>query len=82
MVTVHTVVYIPVNTRVVEVSGTVSTVAGRALEYGIIIRICMARGANSVRVAMVDGELRVVRVRERCTGPGRRRVARRASSRE
>ena len=42
----------------------------------------MTRGANAVGVAMVNRELRVLRVIERRTGPGGRGMASRAGGRE
>src|SRR5258708_4986121 len=82
LVTVNTVVHITVYIRVAEVVRVVAAMAGRALEYRVIVRICMARGANAVSVAMVDRELRVLRVIERRTSPGGRVVACRAGGRE
>ena len=82
LVTVNAVVHIPVHVRVVEVSGVIAAVASRALEYRVVVRIRMARGANAVCVAMVDRESRVLRVIKRRTSPGRRGVASRAGSRE
>ena len=54
LVTVDAVVYIPVHVRVMEVVGVVTAMAGRALEYRIVIRIRVARGTNTVGIAMVD----------------------------
>ena len=54
LVTVDTVVHIPVYVRVMEVSGIIPTMANRALEYRIVIRIRVARGANTIGIAMVD----------------------------
>ena len=82
LVTVNAVVHIPVYVRVAEVSGIVAAMAGRALEYRIVIRIRMARGANTVGVAMVDWESRVLRVIERRTSPRGRAMAGRAGRRE
>ena len=53
-----------------------------ALEHGVVIGIRMARGANTVGVAMVNWESRVLRVIERRTSPGGRGMAGRASGRE
>ena len=64
LVTVNTVVHIPAHVRVAEVSGVVAAMAGRALKYGVVIRIRMARGADAVGIAMVDRESRVLRVIE------------------
>ena len=57
-------------------------VAVGALEHGVVIRIRMARGANTVGVAMVNRESRVLRVIERRTSPGGRVMAGRAGRRE
>ena len=54
LVAVDAVVHIPVYIRVMEVSGVVAAMAACALEYRIVVRIRVARGANAVCVAMVD----------------------------
>ena len=82
LVTIDAVVHIPIHVAVMEVSGVVAAVASRALEYRVVVRIRMARGANAVGVAMVNRELRVLRVIERRTRPGGRGVASRAGGRE
>ena len=82
LVTVDAVVYVPVHVFVTEVSGVVAAVAAGALEYGVVVGIRMARGANTVGVAMVDRESCVLRVIERRTSPGSRVMAGRASGRE
>jgi len=82
LITVNAVVHIPIYIRVAEVGGIVAAVTGRALEYRIVVRIRMARGANAVGVAMVNRELRVLRVIERRPGPGGRGMASRTRSRE
>ena len=58
-----------------EIVGVVSTVATRALENGVVVRVCMARRAHVVRVAMARRERRVLRVIERRSRPGCRVVA-------
>lgn len=70
LVTVDAVVHIPVHVIVVEVSGVVAAVAARALEYGVVAGIDVARGAHAVGVAMVDRELRVLRMVKRRARPG------------
>ena len=65
-----------------EVGGVVAAVAACALEYRVVIGINVTGSANAVGVAMVDRELRVLRVIERCTSPGGRVVAGRAGGRE
>jgi len=82
LVTVNAVVHIPVHILVVEVGGVVASVATRALEYGVVVRIRVARGANTVCAAMVDRELRVLRVVEGRTSPGGRGMAGRTGGRE
>jgi hypothetical protein len=54
LVAVDAVVHIPIHSIVLEVSGIVAAVTGRALEYRIVVRIRMACRANTVCVAMVD----------------------------
>jgi len=82
LVTVDAVVHIPVYVRVADVSGVVAAMTARTLEHGVVIRIRMARGANTVGVPMVDWESRVLRVIERRTRPRGRVMARRAGGRE
>ena len=82
LIAVNAVVHIPVYVRVLEVVGVVAAMAGRALEYRVVVRIRMARGTNAVGVAMVNRELRVLRVIERGTSPGGRGMAGRAGGRE
>ena len=53
-----------------------------ALENRIVVRIRMARSAHSIRAAMVDRELRVLRVIERRIQPVRRAMAVLARRRE
>lgn len=82
LVTVNAVVHIPVYIRVVEVARVVAAMAGRALEYRVVVRIRMARGANAVGVAMVNRELGVLGVIERRTSPCGGGMAGRAGGRE
>jgi hypothetical protein len=82
LITVNAVVHIPIYIRVAEVVGIVAAMTGRALEYRVVVRIRMTRGANAVGVAMVNRELRVLRVIERRPRPGGRGVASRAGGRE
>jgi len=82
LVTIDAVVHIPIYIRVAEVVRVVAAMAGRALEYRIVVRIRMAGGANAVCVAMVNRELRVLRVIECRTSPGSRGMAGRAGGRE
>jgi len=75
LVAVDAVVHIPVHVLVVEVSGVVASVAARALEYGVVAGINVAGGADAVGVAMVNRELRVLRMVERRARPSRGVVA-------
>lgn len=70
LIAVDAVVDVAGNALVAEVIGIVSPVAGRALENRIVVRVGMAGGANAVRIAMVDRELRVLRVVKVCIRPG------------
>ncbi len=63
LVAVHAVVYVSANALVILVGLTLG-VAIRTLEYRIIIRIDVAGGAHAIRVAVINGELRVLRVIE------------------
>lgn len=54
LVTINAVVHVPVYVRVPEVCCVVVAMACRALEYRVVIRVDVARGANAVCVAMVD----------------------------
>lgn len=81
LVTVNAVVDVAFHASVLSVRVGFRVAVG-ALEHGVVIRIRMARGANSVGVAMVDGELRVLCVIERRTSPGGRVVAVLAGGRE
>jgi len=82
LITVNAVVHIPVYIRVVEVISIVAAMAGRALEYRVVVRIRMACGADAIGVAMVNRELRVLRVIERRPSPGGGGMASRAGGRE
>lgn len=82
LITINAVVYVARNLIVLEVSGVITAVAAGALKHRIVIRIGMARRAETVRVAMCDRELRVLAVVEGCAGPRGRIVAVLACSRE
>jgi len=69
VVTVHAVVHIPVHIRVLEVVGVIAAMAARALELRIVSADNVASRALAVCVAMVDGELRVLRVIKSRPGP-------------
>ena len=61
MIAVNAVVHIPADVRVVELGCGPAPVAIRALEHRIVARIGVARGANSLRVAVSHGEPGVVK---------------------
>ena len=82
LVAINAVVHVPVYVRVPKVCCVVVAMASGALEDRIVIRIGVARGANAVGIAMGNGELGVIRVRECRASPGRRGVAGGARSRE
>lgn len=82
LVTVNAVVDVSRHFLVLEVVRIVIPVASRALEYGIVIRIDMARRADVVRVAMTRRELRVLLMVKRRVVPVRCVVAVLASRRE
>ena len=82
LVTIDAVVDVPIHVRVTEISWIVATMAIRALEHRIVIRVGMARGAHSVGVAMIDRKARVLRVVEGCACPRGGVVAVLARSRE
>ena len=64
LIAVNAVVDISRNIFVPEIARIVSSVAARALEDGIVVRVRVAGGAHAVSVAMIDGELRILRVIE------------------
>jgi len=69
LVTIDAVVHIPIDVRVAEIIGIVAAMAARALEHRIVVGVRVARGANSVGVAMIDRKTRVLRVVEGCACP-------------
>ena len=69
LVAVHAVVHIPAHVRVPKIVGVVIAMAARALEYRVVTTINVAGGALAVGIAMGDGELGVVGMRERRAGP-------------
>jgi len=82
LVTVDAVVDIPRHVVVLEIVRVIATMASRALEDGVVVRVDMAGRANSARIAVVDRELRVLRMVERGAGPSRRVVTILAGGRE
>ena len=69
LVAIHAVVNIPLDVVVVEIVRVPTAVATGALENRVVIRIDMAGRTHSIGVAMVDRELRVLRVIERRVQP-------------
>ena len=81
LVAVHAVVHISLNALVILIRLRFR-VAVSALENRVVVRIRMARRTHSIRVAMVNRELRVLRVIERRILPVRGVMAVLASGRE
>ena len=79
LVTVRAVVDIPTDIGMFEIRRIIIAVTTGALEHGVVVRIRVAGGTNTVRVAVIRWEVRVV---ERGSGPAGRGVARIASGRE
>ena len=48
LIAVNAVVHRPIYIRVTEVVGIVAAMTGRAMEYRVVVRIRMTRGANAV----------------------------------
>ena len=65
-----------------EVGRVVIAMATGALENGVVRRIRVACRAHTIRIAVRDGERRVLRMVEGCTRPGCSRVAVLAGLRE
>jgi hypothetical protein len=82
LVAIYAVVNVSRNILVMEVRGIVPAVAPSALENCVVSRVRVARRAYTVRVAVINGELRVLRVVERRTRPGCSGVAILAGLRE
>jgi len=83
VIAVDAVVHIPVDLWVLKIVRVVASVAPCALELRIVTRNQVARCALAICVAMVDGELCVVRVNEpRRRDPCARRMAVGARCRE
>ena len=79
LVTIHAVVDISADVRVVEIGSIVSTVTTCALEDRVVTRVGVAGRAHAICVAVIRVEPGVI---ERRPGPGRGRVASGASRRE
>ena len=63
LVAVHAVVHVPADVRMMEVVCVPASVATRALENRVVVRIRVAGGANAVSVAMIHWEPGVVKGR-------------------
>ena len=53
LVTIHAVVHIPADVRVMEIVRVPAPMATRALENGVVVRIRVAGGTNAVSVAVI-----------------------------
>jgi len=82
LITINAVVDVSLHIFVMETGRIVAAVASGALEDRIVIGVGVARRAHTVSAAVSGRELRVLRMVERGSGPGRRGVASRARSRE
>jgi len=82
LITVDAVVDIPVHIRVAEIVCIIAAMARGALEDRVIIGVDVASGAHTVGVAVIDRELRVLRMVESGVGPAGRGMASRTRSRE
>lgn len=82
LVTVDAVVDIPWHVVVLEIVRVVAAMASCALEDGVAVRVDVADRANSARIAVINRELRVLRVIKRRAGPRRRVVTVLAGGRE
>ena len=74
LIAIDAVVHISANPLVVRIGRTLG-MAVCALKYRVVVGIDVARGAHTVRVAMVNGERRVLRVIEGGIQPACRCVA-------
>lgn len=81
LVAVHAVVDISLDALVVLV-GLGFRMAIGALENRVVVRVCVTRRAHPIGVAMIDGELRVLRVIKRRVQPVGGAMAIGASRRE
>jgi len=70
LIAVNAVVDVARDLLMAEVVGVIAAVASGALEDRIVARVRVARQAHAVGIAMVDGELRVLRMVERSIRPG------------
>ena len=75
LITINAVVDISGHVIVMEVGGIITAMTAGALENRVIIGIRMARRTHAIGVAVRRRELGVLRVVERCPGPGTRVVA-------
>ena len=75
LITINAVVHISANSLVLRISRTLG-MAVCALKYRVVVGIDVTRSAHTVRVAMVNGERRVLGVIERGIQPACRGVTR------
>ena len=72
LIAIHAVVNVPTNIGMIEIRRIIVAMTTGALEHGVVARIRVAGGTNTIRVPMVCGEVRVV---ECGSGPCGRRMA-------
>lgn len=72
LVTVRAVVDIPTDIGMLEIRRVIVAMTTGALEHGVVARIRVAGGTNTIRVAVIRGEVRVI---ERGSGPCGGRMA-------
>lgn len=70
LVTIRAVVNVPTDIGVLEIGCVVVAMATSALEHRVVIRVRMAGCANSIRVAVIGREIRVIEGRPRPGGGG------------
>jgi hypothetical protein len=63
LVAVNAVVHIPANIRVIEIRRVVASMATRALEDQVVVRIGVANRADSIRIPVIEREEGVVECR-------------------
>ena len=79
LVAIGAVVHISTDFGVIEIRRVSAPVTVGALEHRVIVRVCVAGSTNTIRVAVVHVEVRVI---ERRASPGCSRMTRVASCRE
>lgn len=69
LITIDAVIYVARHIRVLEVSRVIAAVAAGALKNRIVVGIDVACGTHAIRVAVIDGKIRVLRVIKSGVGP-------------